>query len=92
MSVVSFETSVNGLEFLPSIGFARNEHFPLLNLESVHEVLPEAKELFCYVLLACSCWRTLGETRSNWLLNPDNIGKVGPGPGILYRCKRSILP
>jgi hypothetical protein len=77
---------------LPSIGFASNVYFAILEIKSIHEVLPEPEKLRRHILLIRSCGCALTKSSSHRLLNPDNIGQVGPSPCVLDRFIGSILP
>jgi hypothetical protein len=63
-----------------------------LQIEGLHEVLPEPKELLGNVRLTGSSGGTRAKSSANGLLNPDNIGKVDPGVWILDGLVGTVLP
>lgn len=74
------------------IALAGNVNFPVLNAKGVEEVLEETQELIGDVRLARRGRRTLTETRSHWLLDPDHVGQIDPCVGIPDRSECAILP
>ena len=60
--------------------------------EGVDEVLPESHELLCYIRFICGGDITGGKACADGLFNPNNIGKMMPGPRIRDRFEGAILP
>lgn len=91
--VVTVEHGVRDVrDVVTGVTFAGDVDLPSLQSERVDEVLEEAQELPRYVRFARRGRRALTEARTDRLLDPDHIGQVDPGVGVLDRSEGAILP
>lgn len=74
------------------IGFTRNVNLVSLHGKGIDEVLVETHELLSDIILILGSNLASGEARVNGLLNPQDVGKVMPAPGVWYRLQSTILP
>lgn len=60
--------------------------------KGIDEVLVEAHELLGDIVLILGSNLASGEASVNGLLNPQDVGKMMPTPGVWYRLQGTILP
>ncbi len=64
----------------------------MVQIERIQEILEETQELRSHVGFAGRGWSALGKASANRLLDPDHIGQIDPGIGILDWLVGTILP
>lgn len=81
-------------DVVAGVALSSDVYFAVVQVEGVDEVLPESEELLYDFEFVCSrgCAMLLAEARACWLLHPDNIGQVLPGPLIFDWFIGPVLP
>ena len=82
--ILRFDESIRDVRnIVARIRLSGQIHLVTLHAECIYEILPEAHELVCHLVFVGDIWGTNRKAGTDWLVDPNHVGKIGPREGVL---------